>query len=153
MNALARPVLSPSPSTDRIVSGSTRNPISLRIYKALSSSFQDSSSRDALETLSALYAPSSLPVPQITLQTQDDSDYEEGDDGETETSTSFARKWSDQKLGDPTIAENARRNLRRDIELQLAESSSKFLHAFGEVDKVCVGIFVPCFLTDMFAET
>ncbi|KAF9507141.1 hypothetical protein BS47DRAFT_1351988 [Hydnum rufescens UP504] len=127
---LARPNLPSSPSTDRIVSGSTRNPISLRVYKALSSSFQDSSSRDALETLSALYAPSSLPVPQITLQAQDDDSDFEGDNSETTP----ARKWLDLKPGDPTIAENARRNLRRDVELQLAESSSKFLHAFGEVD-------------------
>jgi conserved oligomeric Golgi complex subunit 6 len=146
---LARPNLPLSPSTDRVVSGSTRNPISLRVYKALSSSFQDSSSRDALETLSALYAPSSLPVPQIVLQAQDDDSDYEGDNSETTP----AREWLDLKPGDPTIAENARRNLRRDVELQLAESSSKFLHAFGGVDTVCASISATCCQTEIFAET
>ena len=35
------------------------------------------------------------------------------------------------------IAARARKNLRRDVENKLAESSRQFLQAFGEVDKVC----------------
>lgn len=139
MSALARPGLSPSPSTDRIVSGSlsSRNPISLRLYKALALSFQDSSSRDALETLSALYAPPSTEpsTSYISHKTIDVSD--EDDDEDDKDDKLFARKLHSRVSGDPSIAENARKNLRRDVELQLADSSSKFLQAFGEVDQVC----------------
>ena len=40
------------------------------------------------------------------------------------------------------MAAKARKNLRRDVEGKLAESSRRFLTAFAEVDKVCHNAFM-----------
>ena len=155
MNTAARPTLSPSPTTDKFPN--SRNPISLRLYKALSSSFQDSASREALETLSAFYAPpqDALPVhlnghAPLKLHGQDAESDEEDDDEVPSLALrpQSATRWHDPQVigGDITVAENARKNLRRDVEMQLAESSAKFLQAFGQVDQVRT----VCYAVDTF---
>ncbi|KAJ2912469.1 hypothetical protein MD484_g7951, partial [Candolleomyces efflorescens] len=82
-----------------------KNPISVRLYKVLSTNFDDLATREALGTLSDLYAS-----PNVT--SHDDSN--ETHPGE--------------------YAAKARRNLRRDMESKLAESSHHFVKALGEVD-------------------
>lgn len=77
-----------------------KNPISLRLYKVLSTNFDDLATREALGTLSDLYGADSV----------------ETYPGE--------------------YASKARRNLRRDMENKLAESSHHFVKALGEVDLV-----------------
>ncbi|KAJ2923760.1 hypothetical protein H1R20_g13342, partial [Candolleomyces eurysporus] len=79
----------------------TKNPISLRLYKVLSTNFDDLATREALGTLSDLYGASG-------------SNSAETYPGE--------------------YAAKARRNLRRDMENKLAESSHHFVKALGEVD-------------------
>ena len=88
---------------------SSRNPISLRLYKVLASSFDDPSSREALETVSDFYVGGPGAAQAVER---------EGPGGEE------------------GAAERARRNLRRDGEEKLAEGSRRFLAAFGDVDKV-----------------
>ncbi len=96
---------------------STRhNPISLRIYKAIGTSFDDPGSREALEIASSFYAPS-------VKGKEKAEDHE--DDGLPEG----------RSLKGQTAA-MARKHLRRDVEGRLAGGSRKFLEAFGEVDKV-----------------
>jgi len=100
---------------------SRNNPISLRIYKAIGTSFDDEASRQALEIASGLYSGKG----KAKELDHDEYDIDEEDDpahlrraGKGE-SAAMARKW-----------------LKRDIEGRLASSSQKFLEAFGEVDKV-----------------
>lgn len=165
---IGRQSLSPSPSTDRFPSGlhgssSARNPLSLRLYKSLSSKFEDPSSRAALETLSSLYsnelstAPSTLGPSSVKSQAtphQPDSDGDSDSDNEAtsskaqpeatvESSSIFAQSFiRNAPLGDITIAERARKNSRRDVEKQLIGSSVRFLDAFGDVNDVSFYIFV-----------
>ncbi|CDZ97324.1 casein kinase i [Phaffia rhodozyma] len=98
----------------------SRNPISLRLYKVLASSFDDPSSREALEAVSSYY---NVPAPSQKSSSIADgslvaSEGEIGPDGVVEGAAARARK-----------------GLRRDGELRLAEGSKKFLDAFGEVDQ------------------
>ncbi|KAL7409891.1 oligomeric Golgi complex subunit 6 [Mrakia frigida] len=91
----------------------SRNPISLRLYKVLASSFDDPSSREALETVSDFYV---------------------GGQGSKSIHSEGAGAGS-LSTGEDGAAERARRFLRRDGEEKLAEGSRKFLAAFGDVDK------------------
>ncbi|KAJ7814128.1 oligomeric complex COG6 [Mycena olivaceomarginata] len=85
----------------------SRNPISLRLYKVLGTNFDDDATREALQTLSELYATSStLKGKEILRNVEEDES-----------------------------AARARKNLRRDMERKLAEGSHQFLEAFGEVDQ------------------
>ncbi|KAF9476408.1 oligomeric complex COG6 [Pholiota conissans] len=94
----------------------SRNPVSQRLSKVLGTNFDSEDTRQALRTLSELYAttskgkevqaPTSGPTQPMVL---------------TETVPG-------------ELAARARKNLRRDMELQLAEGSRKFLQALGEVD-------------------
>ena len=124
--------------SDRIVSSpsSSRNPITLRLYKALSSTFHDSASREALETLDAYYADSFLQsnASQVATDITRDSnrDTHSVRDDEITSSYRFALKPG----ADVALAEHARKHLRRDVEKSLTESSRRFLEAFGEVDTV-----------------
>lgn len=102
---------------------SRNNPISLRIYKAIGTSFDDPASRQALEIASGLYSgkgkAKEVDHGEYDLDGEDDNDgmaVRRAGKGE---SAAIARKW-----------------LKRDIEGRLATSSQKFLEAFGEVDKV-----------------
>ncbi|KAF8340617.1 oligomeric complex COG6-domain-containing protein [Cantharellus anzutake] len=136
-----RPPLSLSYSSerlpsDRVVSpSSSRNPISLRLYKALSSTFHDSVSREALQTLDAYYVD---PSQQSTSTNGILKDIKgaDVDDSSSDDENIFSYPFAHSRSADPALAEHARKNLRRDVEKQLTSSSRRFLEAFGEVDKV-----------------
>lgn len=96
---------------------SRNNPISLRIYKALGTTFDDPSSREALEIAASFYAP---------------RDLLEGEEGDVVWEEQPRRTLRGQS------AVMARKYLKRDVEMKLAESSQRFLDAFGEVDKVSI---------------
>jgi len=155
---MERPVLSPFPSNDRFLSGTSsrissepspsvpyeralmnasRNPLSLRLYKSLSSNFQDAASREALEILSSLYGTSSENHPVLPAAVRDE-DASSVDEENGHQSNGFAGSVLETgPLGDVTIAERARKDSRRDVEQMLIANSIRFLHAFGDVNKVC----------------
>lgn len=103
----------PTPTTS--TSSSSKNPISLRLYKVLSTNFDDYATREALDTLSELY-------------------------GHTDEEGNVASNAKvDEEDDESSLAEHAakaRRSLRRDMENKLAESSGHFVQALGEVDQV-----------------
>ena len=133
----------------------TRNPVSLRLYKVLSTNFDDEETRQALNTLSDLYA-TPLPPPPTTstkgksseLQPQtvtvDDRDEEQAlHDADMASTPVTATSAVLVEVVPGESAARARKNLRRDMENQLAEGSRRFLEALGEVDAVCcVSFFV-----------
>jgi hypothetical protein len=122
MTIILAPTMSVTPSRSSTINisaptaPSRNNPISLRIYKALGTTFDDPSSREALEIAASFYAPR-----DDTLANGDEVD-----------------GWGDQprRTLKGQSAMMARRYLKRDVEMKLAESSQRFLDAFGEVDKV-----------------
>ena len=137
-----------SPSSSRIPSLSSpqsQNPISLRLYKVLSANFDDDATREALDTLAELYAPSTT---KGTKGKEVKTDAEADGDAEEEldvtggsvlkpmgmVAAASPPTFDESVAGD--IAARARKSLRRDVESKLAESSRQFLQAFGEVDKV-----------------
>ena len=142
-----------SPSISRIpslTSPPAQNPISLRLYKVLSANFDDDATREALDTLAELYAPSTSAGgsgqgvngkgKEVKLDGRHEGDVEdevEGVPGAKANGLVAAATVDEGTPGD--IAARARKNLRRDVESKLAESSRQFLTAFGEVDKVCRG--------------
>ncbi|KAF9267497.1 oligomeric complex COG6 [Marasmius fiardii PR-910] len=123
------PTTNSSSSTDERKTFQTgtqsRNPIQLRLYKVLGTNFDDQATREALQTLSELYATNGtltegqtaeedsklreelLPVKPVPL-------YVESTPGET--------------------AARARKHLKRDMEKQLTEGSHQFLQVFKELD-------------------
>lgn len=123
----------------------SQNPLTIRLYKVLAANFDDDATKEAFETLSELYAlgpsPASVKskgkeVEREKVEAEDDK----CDDGDEEGDTAPAKAvHSDTgSFYEPVpgeIAANARRNLRRDVESKLAESSRRFLAAFAEVDK------------------
>ena len=141
-----------SPSTSRIPSLSSpaaQNPISIRLYKVLSANFDDDATREALDTLAELYAPSTSASAaghavngkgkEVVLDKDADVDAEDENESSsiiTKPNGLVAAAVEESSPGD--IAARARKNLRRDVESKLAESSRQFLAAFGEVDKVRV---------------
>jgi hypothetical protein len=161
---MERPVLSPFPSNDRFSSGASsrnnrarlsspasnervsmnasRNPLSLRLYKSLSANFQDAASREALEVLSSLYGDSSefFYGSRTAAHDEDTSSSHEEDTHESPCEKKgFAGSAIEPgPLGDITVAERARKNSRRDVEQMLIANSIRFLHAFGDVNKVCL---------------
>ena len=152
--ALARPADSMttiSPSISRIPSVTSppgQNPISLRLYKVLSANFDDDGTREALDTLAELYAPSTSAggLGQSVNGKGKDVGLDGDHDGDAEDEVECIAGVKPNGLvaaaaveeGIPgEIAARARKNLRRDVESRLAESSRQFLTAFGEVDKVC----------------
>ena len=132
----------------------TRNPVSLRLYKVLSTNFDDEETRQALSTLSDLYATLSPPPTTSTkgksseLQPQtvtvDDRDEEQTlHDADMASTPVTATSAVLVEVIPGESAAKARKNLRRDMENQLAEGSRRFLEALGEVDAVCcVSFFV-----------
>lgn len=88
-----------------------RNPISTRLYKILSTNFDDQATHEALTTLSELYT--SPLDPAIKGKGKDTASYNED-----------------------SPAVRARRSLRRDMEQNLARGNRQFLDVFGEVDQV-----------------
>ncbi|CAK5280086.1 unnamed protein product [Mycena citricolor] len=129
---MTSPLLAPTSSTlsaDRKTRSVPRNPVSLRLYKVLGTNFNDESTQEALQTLSELYAG---PVegtakgkePLHTLNI----------DGALQNETSPGdASWSEVVPGES--AAQARKHLRRDMEMKLAEGSREFLKAFEEVDR------------------
>ncbi|KZV66572.1 oligomeric complex COG6 [Peniophora sp. CONT] len=95
-----------------------RNPVALRLYKVLGSTFDDDASREALLTLSELYT---APPPKAPSD-------------EVENARVGALAFLDGPPPGETAA-HARRNLRRDIETKLSDGAQKFLKAFGAVDQ------------------
>ncbi|KIM47009.1 hypothetical protein M413DRAFT_63561 [Hebeloma cylindrosporum] len=111
----------------------TRNPVSLRLYKVLSTNFDDEETREALNTLSDLYATPSSPLPPQTTTTTSTK----GKSPEFQQTLEEQPEALHDADGDVVPGESAaraRKNLRRDMENQLAEGSRKFLEALGEVD-------------------
>jgi hypothetical protein len=134
-------------------SSHTRNPVALRLYKVLSTNFEDAATREALQTLSDLYAPSTStkgkePVKSIDDDVTDDDDDVEHDDEDIgpslahdgNTNLSWGGPSTVVEVVPGEIAARARKNLRRDMEKKLAEGSRQFLKALGEVDQVCVSV-------------
>jgi hypothetical protein len=107
------------------LSSSRNNPISLRIYKAIGTTFDDTGSREALELVSNFYAP--------THSIKGKEKAEEvliNGHGHEEEELPRRRTLKGQS------AATARKYLKKDVERKLAEGSRKFLDAFGEVDQV-----------------
>ncbi|EKM55271.1 uncharacterized protein PHACADRAFT_143387, partial [Phanerochaete carnosa HHB-10118-sp] len=98
-----------------------QNPLSLRLYKVLAANFDDDATKEALETLAELYAPT--PSPGVAVKTKRREKLTNGQ----------VPQFSEPVPGE--IAANARKNLRRDVESKQADSSRRFLVAFAEVDK------------------
>ena len=133
MAALDRPSTpSSSPTSQFNINGDRkgisqpRNPVSLRLYKVLSTNFDDEDTRQALGTLSDLYA---IPKGKDTLAV-----VEELDDEVLNDSVDAPTMLVESVPGES--AAKARKYLRRDMENRLTEGSRKFLEALGEVDSV-----------------
>lgn len=113
----------------------TRNPITIRLRKILGTNFTDEATTEALRTLSELYGTqSSLSVPGSKAQITDDED---SNDDWNDEKTNIGLAVEDHREGLNETASRARKNLRRDLENQLAQGSQQFLQAFSEVDQVC----------------
>ncbi|KAI9065410.1 oligomeric complex COG6 [Trametes sanguinea] len=114
-----------------------QNPISLRLYKVLGANFDDDATREALDTLAELYAPrpaeGRIKDGKQDIETELDGEDERDATGVRLTGLVASTGLEEGVAGD--IAARARKNLRRDVESKLAESSKQFLRAFGEVDK------------------
>lgn len=109
--SLLAPGPSASGSATPTPAASRNNPISLRIYKAISTSFDDRSSREALEIASSFYSAKGK-------GRADDDDI-----------LPIRRTLKGQS------AATARRNLKRDVEARMAGGAQRFLAAFGDVDQ------------------
>ncbi|KAK0210475.1 oligomeric complex COG6, partial [Desarmillaria ectypa] len=124
------PSLSSTPSVaPRKVSTTTqsRNPVSLRLYKVLGTNFDDEATKEALRTLSDLYATPSSGKGKAIQRGEEELDG--GDEGNRLHSNDIVEIPSGES------AARARQNLRKDMEQKLAEGSRHFLAAFGEVDQ------------------
>ena len=108
-----------------------RNPVSLRLYKVLGATFDDDATREALSTLSDLYAPSG---PTLVTKEEDVVSHDEVDEADGERIKDVPSFLRGTLAGDTAL--KARKHLRRDIESKLEEGSLRFLTAFGAVDQV-----------------
>jgi len=120
---------SPAINGDRKVVSQPRNPVSLRLYKVLSTNFDDEDTRQALGTLSELYA---TPKGKDTLAVVEDVDDEALYDS---VDGSYASTMLEESVPGESAAK-ARKYLRKDMENKLTEGSRKFLEALGQVDSV-----------------
>ncbi|VDB94980.1 unnamed protein product [Peniophora sp. CBMAI 1063] len=108
----------------------TRNPVALRLYKVLGSTFDDNASREALLTLSELYTTPSKPGATSDVNGNGAEGVVVGNGSGGAGALAF--------LDGPPPGESAalaRRNLRRDVETKLSDGAQKFLKAFGAVDR------------------
>ena len=108
-----------------------RNPVSLRLYKVLGATFDDDATREALSTLSDLYAPSG---PTLVAKEEDVVSHDDVDEADGERIKDVPSFLRGTLAGDTAL--KARKHLRRDIESKLEEGSLRFLTAFGAVDQV-----------------
>jgi hypothetical protein len=131
-----------------------RNPISLRLYKVLGTNFNDEATKEALKTLSDLYAAPVLSAgPVKGKEIHRDNDEVDDEDVEDDvlwgkaptTVTNDTTGFVESVPGES--AAKARKNLRRDMENKLASGSRQFLKAFGEVDQVGL-VHVDCIVGD-----
>ena len=118
-----------------------RNPVSARLSKILGTNFNDDATKESLRTLSDLYASETALPPETLHDTRHDGEDSHDDDIEDDADTPFVRTVLNQdhvmfESFPGEAAARARKNLRRDMELKLAEGSRQFLKAFGEVDQV-----------------
>lgn len=126
---------SPSKTTPHSHSPQPPNPLSTRLYKVLAANFDDDSTKEALNTLAELYAPA-ITSTSANLKSKGPRQRESDDEDEE---NEYVPKSTSVVLGESVpgdLAARARKNLKRDVESKLAESSRKFLDAFAEVDKV-----------------
>lgn len=150
------PSASGTPMTERKASwapSGTRNPVSLRLNKVLATNFDNEDTREALRTLSELYATGSgsaggSAMSSGSTKTAAQNETRQQDGGVDEEVSLPAQSTlpathtygqQQQTLAEAIPGESAaraRKNLRRDMEQQLAEGSKKFLEALGEVDAV-----------------
>ena len=112
-------------------SSTPRNPISLRLYKILGTNYDDPATREALHTLSELYKSPETSMGKNLIH-----------DSKTENEEALNKDHLDHHTPDKHpyvssgIASRARKSIRRDAELKLAQGSRQFVRAFQEVDKV-----------------
>ncbi|KAF9450271.1 COG6-domain-containing protein [Macrolepiota fuliginosa MF-IS2] len=111
----------------------TRNPVALRLYKVLSTNFEDTATREALQTLSDLYSPPLAKGKEPVKPVDELSDDEDTEDIASDAGASLGQTSIELVPGE--IAARARKHLRRDMEKKLAEGSRQFLKALGEVDQ------------------
>jgi hypothetical protein len=100
----------------------------LRIYKALGTSFDDAASREALDIAASFYVESDAPSGSGSGKGKDKSTDVPIETGEE----LFIPR---RTLKGVSRAATARKYLKRDVENQLAETSRRFLEAFGDVDQ------------------
>jgi conserved oligomeric Golgi complex subunit 6 len=119
-----------------------RNPLSLRLYKVLGARYDDPSTREAIEILSSLYAPAP-PTPtgttrprRNTIRSRADGNFSDDSDDERPTALPLSSGIVDKDTASEEVAARARKNLRKDMEDKLAQSSRMFLAAFSEVNQV-----------------
>jgi conserved oligomeric Golgi complex subunit 6 len=111
----------------------------------LGTNYADQATRDALETLSEMYA---VTVPAVTSTTkgkgtvgeenESDNEDEDGDGNENENENQ-GRGGGGVVLAETTPGESAaraRKCLRRDVEARLVDGSLRFLEVFAELDQV-----------------
>lgn len=120
-----------------------RNPLSLRLYKVLGARYDDPSTREAIEILSSLYA---APAPSTatgttrprrnTIRSRTDGNISDDSDEERPTALPLSSGIVDKDAASEEVATRARKNLRKDMEDKLAQSSRMFLAAFSEVNQV-----------------
>ena len=116
------------------LSSSRNNPISLRIYKAIGTTFDDAGSREALELVSSFYAPTVSAKGKEKELVVHENGNSNGHGYAEEEELPRRRTLKGQS------AATARKYLKKDVEKKLAEGSRKFLDAFGEVDQVCTDL-------------
>ena len=125
-----------TPTQNRKASSSSwtpqpRNPISLRLYKVLSTNFDDQATREALGTLSEVYASGNLSnskEAQTTTAVLEDGEFEDGRQGDGVVV-------EEEVPGE--LAARARKSMRKGMENKLMEGSQRFVEALMEVDEVC----------------
>ncbi|KAJ4481001.1 oligomeric complex COG6 [Lentinula aciculospora] len=142
-------------SSQRKNSGSwasqSRNPISLRLYKVLGTNFDDENTRQALQTLSELYASNSASDSSTDAYSTKDGnsnfndtlsgdEHDEEDNGVEKRAQLSAGKSRFLESTPGEAAMRARRNLKRDMELRLAEGSRHFLKVLSEVDEKLIAL-------------
>lgn len=131
---------------------SRNNPISLRIYKALGTTFDDPSSREALEIAASFYSHTTSVKSKGKAINQDTINGDVNENGDNEVAVNGLREEDVKVAGDDDTwyetgipkrrtlkghhASTARKHLKRDVETRLSASSQKFLNAFGQVDQV-----------------
>ena len=131
------------------MSNATRNPLSLRLVKILGSTYDDRATREALDILSTLYVPPSSHSKEPTtvkrksrqIRVEETLDGLQSDDSGDEVATAVHPISSvvsalDEERAISEGAAKARKNLKRDMENKLSQTSKMFLAAFSEVNQV-----------------